>query len=86
MVYVYNSQVLNAGPMVSCWLNLLSLFLSFPVFSFSSFHELFVWVWDSWTVSVFTLSKSFTANCFKNDINNKILFSFMFAYFFLGHC
>ena len=55
---VWDWRVLRAEPMLSCWHDLLSLFLSPTVLSFSSFHGLVVWVWGLWTDRVFSLSTS----------------------------
>ena len=54
--------------MHSCWHDLLFLFLSPTVLSFSSFHGLVVWGWGLWTDSVFSLSRPCIAD--SKEINN----------------
>ena len=59
--------------MLSCRHDMVFLFLSPTVLSFSSFHGLVVWGWGLWTDRVFSLypgHAQWTLNNNNNNINN----------------
>ena len=69
---VWDWRVSRAEPMLSCWHDLLILFLSPAVLSFSSFHGLVVWGWGLWTDRVFSLSPGLAQRTPNNNNNNNI--------------
>ena len=72
---VWDWRTSRAEPMLSCWHDLLFLFLSRTILSFSSFNGLVVWGWGLWTDSVLTLP-AFPA--FNNNNN-------IFAFYYLNN-
>ena len=57
---VSDLRVLKAEQMLSCWPNLLFLFVSYFLFFF--LHGPVVWSWGLWIDSVFKLSRPCTAD------------------------
>ena len=51
---VWDWQVSRSEPLLSCWHDLLFLFLYPTILSSSSFHMLVVWGWGLWTHRVFS--------------------------------
>ena len=69
---VWDWLVSRAEPMLSCWHDLLFLFLSPTVLSFSSFHGLVVWGSGLWTDRVFSLSPGPAQRTPINNNNNTL--------------
>ena len=66
---VWDWRVSRTEPMLSFWLDMLSLFLSPTVLYFPSFHGLVEWGWGLWTDRVLSLSPCHAQRT-PNDNNN----------------
>ena len=62
-----DSRVSRAEPILSCWHDLLLIFVS-TILYFSSFHGLVVWGWGLWTDRVYSLSTGLAQRTPNNNI------------------